>query len=306
MKILFERPPSKTIVNHYKRHDVFKCTHQSHTHFEHRVSVYHVLKAKKCYPEGCIYFNWRCRKLNKGTTCSRKFKHVGRKCFNCKEFYDEKEMYLPSTIISVEEYRKFTRELNLFEGWLEDLIGKEVTYSGIINSVKPLFHKKSDSRDTHLSFKGFLINFKSGHINRDHFDDMVYLTISSSMQHRYNFCRGDKIDFYARLNETYGRIVLSRINRITIEEKADLEPWTESKAQLAKKTGTIIPFQYEKCLNCDRGSLLDISSDSKIHRILFCLEGIRDPHYCSYSIAKILLIDSCSRVQRELSQLQSH
>lgn len=304
MKHLFEEPISKTIVNQFKRHDIFKCTHQSHTHFEHRVSVYHVLKERKCYPQGCIYFNWKCRRLNKGTTCSRKFKHVGKNCFNCKDFYDEKEIYSPSLMISDGEYKKFIRELHRFEDWCDDLRGKEVNYSGTINSVKPLFYKKSDHRDYHLFFDGFLINFEAGYINLDRFNDYLYVKLSSRMQHRYNFCKGDKIDFYARLNETFGRIILYRINRITIEEKADGETWTESKAQLAKKTGTIIPFQHETCLNCDKGSLLDVRSDSKRQRMLFCLEGIRDPHYCSYTISKLLLTDSCSKVQRELNKLK--
>jgi len=304
VKTLFKQPLSKTIINHYKRHDIFKCVHQSHIRFEHKVSVYHVLKAKQCYPQGCLYFNWRCRKLNKGKSCPRKFKHVGRNCFNCKEFYDEKEIYIPELLLREEEYQKFVRELNMFEYWLEDLNGKEVSFSGIINSVKPSFYKKVGRRDHQLSFDGFLINFKEGYINLDHFKDFVYVKVSSKIQDRYNFCKGDKINFYSRLNEHYGRIVLNRINRIDIDEKANNEIWTEKKAQIAKKTGTIIPVQYEKCLNCDRGSLLDITTDSKRYRMLFCLEGIRDPQYCSYTISKLLLVDSCTKVQKELEQLQ--
>lgn len=304
MKTFLTQPLSKTIINHYKRHDIFKCVHHSHTHFEHRVSVHHVLKSKQCYPQGCIYFNWRCRRLNKGATCSRKFKHVGRNCFNCKEFYDEKEIYLPELIVQKEEYQKFTRSLNTFEYWLEDLRGKEVAFSGTINSVKPSFYRKAGRRDHQLSFDGFLLNFKDGYINLDHFKDYVYVKISSKMQHRYNFCKSDKINFYARLNEQDGRIVLYRVNRIDIDEKFEGDAWSEGKAHLAKRTGTIIPVQYEKCLNCDKGSLLDIRTDSKKHRMLFCLEGMRDPQYCSYTISKLLLADSCTKVDKELCQLE--
>jgi len=303
MKHLFEEPLSKTIVNHYKRHDIFKCTHQSHRHFEHKVSVYHVLKEKKCYPQGCLYFNWKCRRLNKGTTCSRKFKHVGKNCFNCKDFYDEKEIYSPSLLINDGEYKEFIRELHQYEDWCDDLRGNEVNYSGTINSVKPLFYKNSDHRDYNLFFDGFLINFEEGYINLDRFNDYVYVKISSSMQQRYSFCKGDKIDFYGRLNETLGRIILNRMNRISIEEKADSEVWTVSKAQLAKKTGTIIPFQHETCLNCDKGSLLDVRSDSQRQRMLYCLEGTRDPRCCSYTISRLLVTDSCRKVQKELQQI---
>ena len=263
-----------------------------------------MLKSKQCYPQGCIYFNWRCRILNKGKTCPRKFKHVGRHCFNCKEFYDEKEIYIPELVVNNEEYKKFTSSLNNFEYWLEDLRGTEVTFSGVINSIKPSFFKKAGRQDHQLSFDGFLLNVKDGYINLDHFKDYVYIKINSKMQHRYNFCKGDKINFYARLNEQDGRIVLNKVNRIDIDEKCDSDTWTEGKAHLAKRTGTIIPVQYEKCLNCDKGSLLDIRKDSKRHRMLFCLEGIKDPQYCSYTISKLLLLDSCTKVYKELGQLE--
>ncbi len=298
MKFKYNQTLSRTIINHYKRHDIFKCVHQSHVNFEHRVSVYYVLKEKQCYPEGCIYFNWRCRLLNKGKSCPRKFKHVGKNCFNCKDFYDEKEIFKPELLLSKEEYQIFIRKFNQFEDWLEELRGKDIEFSGIINSLKPSFHKKAHHRDNQLSFDGFLVNFKEGYINLDHFNDFIYAKISSRMQHRYNFCKGDKVNFYGRLSEKDGRIILSRLNRIDIEEKADNETWTESKARLAKKTGTIIPVQYEKCLNCDKGSLLDVISDSKIQRMLFCLEGIKDPEYCSYTISKLLLKDSCAKVEK--------
>lgn len=295
MKSILQKPLSRTIVNQYKRHDIFKCIHQSHVNFEHRVSVYHVLKEKQCYPQGCIYFNWKCRLLNKGATCSKKFKHVGRKCFNCKEFFDEKEIFKPERLIDTQGYEKFTRELNAFEDWFEELRGKEVDFSGTINSVKPGFHKRTEGSHNNLSFDGFLINFTEGYINLDHFKDFLYVKISSSMQHRYKFSQGDRLNFYARLQEKQGRILLYRINRVDIEHKEDNEAWTASKAQLAKKTGTIIPVQYDKCLNCDKGSLIDDTTASKKQRMLLCLEGIKNPHYCTYSISKLLLADNCSK-----------
>ena len=138
MKFKYNQTLSRTIINHYKRHDIFKCVHQSHVNFEHRVSVYHVLKEKQCYPEGCIYFNWRYRLLNKGKSCPRKFKHVGKNCFNCKDFYDEKEIFKPELLLSEEEYQIFIRKLNQFEDWLEELRGKDIEFSGIINSLKRL------------------------------------------------------------------------------------------------------------------------------------------------------------------------
>ena len=299
MKITLHKPLSRTIVNLYKRHDVFKCIHQSHTHFEHRVSVYHVLKEKQCYPQGCIYFNWKCRILNKGKTCSRKFKHVGKNCFSCKEFYDEKEIYKPELLLKKDDYQNFLRQLNTYDDWLDELNGKEVDFSGTINSVKPSFSKNNEHRKNQLSFDGFLITFKGGFINLDHFDDFVYAKVSSRMQHRYKFCTGDKLNFYARIQAQRGRILLFRLNRIDIEEKKDGEIWTESKAQLAHRTGTIINMQYDKCLNCEKGSLIDSSTGSKKQRLLLCLEGMNDPHHCIYTLSKLLLTDHCAKKERD-------
>jgi hypothetical protein len=201
-------------------------------------------------------------------------------------------------LIDKPSYEKFTRELNSFEDWFEELRGKEVDFSGTINSVKPGFYKKSEGSDNKLSFDGFLINFREGYINLDHFRDFIYVKISSTMQHRYKFSQGDRLNFYARLQEKQGRILLFRINRVDIEHKEDNEAWTESKAQLAKKTGTIIPIQYDKCLNCDKGSLIDCNIVSKRQRMLLCLEGIKNPLYCNYSLSKLLLADNCSKVER--------
>ena len=299
MKSTRPKPLSQTIINHYKRHDIFKCTHQSHIHFEYRVSVYHVLKEKECFPEGCIYFNWRCRLLNKGKTCPKKIKHVGRNCFNCKEFYDEKEIFKPELLVPGSDYKNFIESLNSFEDWVEAVRGREIDFSGTINSLKPSFFKKADAPEKQVSFDGFLMNFKGGYINLDYFDDLIYAKTNSAVQHRLKLCKGDKLNFRAQVKEERGRIVLVRIRGIDIEEKAADDIWTESRAQLAKRTGTIIPRHYDKCLNCDKGSLLDIITDAKKQRMLLCLEGIKDPDYCIYSVSKLLLADNCAKAQRE-------
>ena len=43
-------PPPRELINQYKRRDVFRCSHESHLHFKSAVSVFHVIKEKKCYP----------------------------------------------------------------------------------------------------------------------------------------------------------------------------------------------------------------------------------------------------------------
>lgn len=55
--------------NQYKRLDVFRCKLDFHEAFDGKVSVYHVLKVKRCLHEGCFYFKWHCRLLEKGARC---------------------------------------------------------------------------------------------------------------------------------------------------------------------------------------------------------------------------------------------
>ena len=237
--------------------------------------------------------------LNKGKTCSRKFKHVGRMCFNCKDFYDEKEIFKPELLLSKDDYQSFLNDLAAYEDWLEEIKSKEIEFSGTINSVKPSFRSNNNQKKNQLSFDGFLINFKGGFINLDFFDDFVYAKVSSRMQQRFKFCKDDKLTFYTRIQEQRGRILLFRLKRIEIEEKADNEIWTESKAQLANRTGTIIPKQYEKCLNCDKGTLVDTSSNPRQQRMLICLEGIKDPQHCFYTVSKLLLEDYCAKEEKK-------
>lgn len=286
--------------NPYKRQDVFRCVHDSHQNFENVVSVYHVMREKKCFPEGCIYFKWKCNILNKGKSCKKKFQHVGRKCFGCKEFYDEKVQYHARLLLSEEEFKLFKEELDKFESWLSDVKGKQVNFVGTVNSVKPSFKMVIENGVKSIFFNGFILNFKSGFFDYVNLQDFCYIEISKDIQHRYKFVKGDKIDLYGYVSEDKGRIVLKRANRISIDFKShEGEYWTESNALVARKTGKIIK-QSDKCFQCQFGSLLDCieireKEDNKRFHRLFCLKGCEEPEYCPYYIEKILYIENCAR-----------
>ena len=96
--------------NPYKSTEIFRCVHESHQGYKNKISVYHILKARSCYPEGCIYFRWRCKLLNKKKKCHRGYRHVGRNCFGCKEFYDEKIHNFPELQVSQDEYKDFLKK----------------------------------------------------------------------------------------------------------------------------------------------------------------------------------------------------
>jgi hypothetical protein len=280
----------KVLINQYKRQDVFRCSHRAHFRFEKNVSVHHVLKEKKCFPQGCIYFLWKCHLLNKGHSCPKKYQHVGRGCFYCKSYLDEKINYQPETMLDPEAYKKFQRDLEDFEEWLEETRGNWVEFSGTVNSVKPHFRKiRFGSKET-ISFPGFLISFTEGYLDRTFFEDHIFVTTSRRTQQNLRFAKGDRVDFQARLGIDRGRIVLDKIRHVDfLNKEKDTAP-TVSQALVAQKTGTEFDCQPEKCVMCEKGCLLDVvektEDTSPVKRHLFCLMGVENPEECIYQLVK--------------------
>jgi hypothetical protein len=222
--------------------------------------------------------------LNKGRTCPRKFRHVGRKCFGCKEFYDEKVINCPEVVLSDEEFSKFIRDLGEFETWLNGLKGIEVNLTGTIYSVKPRMKQVIQGKRGRIELNGFVLIFRDAFIDLTKFEDLCYLTISKGLQGKYRFSKGDKVDLYARVSVDRGRPILKRPNRIEIDERGEGETWSWDKALVAARTASPIPYQMEKCFACDRGCLLDTiemtNTGERYKRQLFCLEGIKNPQLC--------------------------
>jgi hypothetical protein len=280
----------KVLINQYKRQDVFRCSHRAHFRFEKNVSVHHVLKEKKCFPQGCIYFLWKCHLLNKGHSCPKKYQHVGRGCFSCKSYFDEKINYQPETMLDPEAYKKFQRDLEDFEEWLEETRGNWVEFSGTVNSVKPHFRKiRFGSKET-ISFPGFLISFTEGYLDRTFFEDHIFVTTSRRTQQNLRFAKGDRVDFQARLGIDRGRIVLDRIRHVDFLNKEKDKAPTVSQALVAQKTGAEFDCQPEKCVMCEKGCLLDVvektEDTSPVKRHLFCLMGMENPEECIYQLVK--------------------
>jgi hypothetical protein len=243
-------------------------------------------------------FLWRCRKLNKGRSCPRKFTHVGRKCFGCKEFYDEKVINYPEVLLSDEDFSKFMRELGEFETWLNRLKGTEVNFSGTIHSVKPRMRNIIRGKSGRIELDGFVLTFREAFFDLVKLEDFCYLSVSRGLQAKYRFVKGDKVDLYARISVDRGRLILRRPNRIEIDERGEGEIWSWDKALVAARTASPIPHQLEKCFACHRGCLLDTIERTKggdrYKRQLFCLEGIKDPHSCIYDLSKRIDIEPCA------------
>lgn len=286
------------MINQYKRHDIFRCCQEAHSKFQNVVSVYHVLKEKKCFPQGCIYFRWKCRLLNKGKSCHKKYTHVGRQCFSCKNFFDEKVINKPKLLLPDQEYIRFQQDLYEFEVWLQSVLNKPVDFLGTVDSVKPHFLMSINNSKQNISFKGFFLTFREGFFHVTPFNDLIYLHIPPSWQSRFRFCREDQLEFQAQVTLDKGRIVLKKVRRLEIISKNNEDHWTESQAMVARNAGSLFNYQHEKCLACEKGALLDTFEEKKGRRIgyrkLFCLEGMADPRLCVYSTLKNVIKDKCS------------
>ncbi|MBC8185955.1 hypothetical protein H8E88_33140, partial [candidate division KSB1 bacterium] len=287
------------MINPYKRSDIFKCNSSGHEKFGHKVSAYYVLRVKKCYPQGCLYFKWFCQLLNKGKTCKRGYKHVGKKCFGCKYYYDEKINNQPVLTISEVEYNEFLDSMDEFEDWLDSINQKNLNIEGKIQTVKPALSKTIQNESSRLRLYGFFIHFDEAFIDRIHWEDHCYAFIYPNFQQKYKFAPGDKIDFRARVELDNGRLVFKKINSIEFLEKSNKRTWDSTEALIARHTAFPFDNQHQKCLHCQYGMLIDVTDKSapkwERGRELICLKSVTHPKDCIFHIEEKLvdLVESC-------------
>jgi len=87
---------------------------------------------------------------------------------------------------------------------------------------------------------------------------MDVFILSSSQQSRLRLNEGDRLEFRVALRLDRGRLILDRVHGIEIEGKSTAKHWTVAEARQALLLGKVFEYQYEKCLNCSHGSLVDI------------------------------------------------
>jgi len=274
-----------TKKNLYKQTHTFRCVHDVHRHFKSEMSPFYILSEKQCFPDGCIYFQWKCRLLAKQRVCFRGFSHVGKNCFNCKYFYEEKQHQYPELITQDEENTKFIDLFFEFEEWINDLQSKRVPCEGIVTGITPdLFLKKQGSRQS-IRATGFLIRFEEGYIDNQLFEDPFYLSISALSQNKLLLRNGDNIEFDASLIIDRGRFRFIKPGRFQFYERGDEKPLRKSDVLVALQTYTIQENQPEKCMDCASGMLVDVeNSNNGSSRTIVCLQGIVDYRYCTISV----------------------
>ena len=282
----------ETIRNLLKQTGVFKCRHPAHKRFGYDVSPYHIMVKKGCYPDGCMEFLWRCRLLGKGKKCPRGYKHVGKGCFSCPEFYDEKLTFNPGSELNDKALNRFMEDLVEFRGWLETMRGRRIRFSGLVDSVKPHLRMTIESRGRRVRMDGYYAAFKGGYLDNDYFEDKIYLKLNTSFLERTEAAPGDRLELDAIFNEERGRIILVSPKNTEIERNGNRRALTPSRARVGRATGRIIEGSVVKCAECPYCSLMDIEDRGRRETVNFrryyCLRGVSDSDNCPVRIEEII------------------
>lgn len=274
--------------NPYKRTDVFTCNYRGHEKFDHRVSVYHVLRSKKCWPQGCLMFRWNCELKNKGRSCRRGFNFVGRLCEGCTHYLDEKIHHQPRLLLSSAEYEDFLQQVEEFEEWVEEHRDRDLDVLCEVSSIKPRFRKTIAEGKGQLRLDGYLVVMKHGYIGLTEFDDFFYGNLSPGQQDRLRVAPGDRFEARGRMTIDRGRMLFTHLWGIQFEERSGQETWNNSRALVAKSSAVEFDRQPENCIRCPNGALVDVTEiedgQKQFKRTLYCLDGVQDPQVCCVQV----------------------
>ncbi|MEJ2634529.1 MAG: hypothetical protein P8184_04480 [Calditrichia bacterium] len=209
---------------------------------------------------------------------------MGRKCFECKEFYEEKIHNHAEVQVSTDEYKAFLKELELFDDWMLEMRNREIEIAGTIDGVKPHFVKKVYPKASFLSFRGYILTFREIYIGRVHLEDYAYARISDQLYQKLQVGAGDEIEARARVKLDHGRLILYALKAIEPVKRGEPAIWSDQKVQLAREVSTEFTIQPEECVQCPFGALIDVEYMKDHHssprRQLMCLKGIRDYRDC--------------------------
>ncbi|MFH1143661.1 MAG: hypothetical protein V1774_03870 [Candidatus Eisenbacteria bacterium] len=287
------------IHNGYKRDDVFICRDQSHGRFGYRVSAYHVLEEKCCYPDGCVRFIWKCKLLGKGGRCPKGYGHVGSNCTQCRHYDEEKIHRRPEVLISDEQYARFREDCREFDEWMAAIADRPMEIGGEISAVCPHLIKRVDGPRSSLRLQGFLLRLCPAFVGLQGLEDPIYLSIGRHVQQRLRLCPGDRLEAEGWVRLDRGRLIGHHPRRFHVDERAGGVPLGWDQALLDRVGAVPLPDQPERCLRCDRGVLVDIEGvnaagprPTRPHgrrRELVCLEGIARPLDCPFEALKALM-----------------
>jgi hypothetical protein len=276
--------------NCYKREDVFICRHDTHRRFDFHVSAWHVLREKHCYPDGCVSFLWRCKLLDKGGSCLKRYRHVGNNCTQCRYYTEEKIHRRPEVLLPAGEFDAFRAECQSFDEWFEDNGQRLALVGGRVTHVHPHLLRRVDGAHTSLHLRGFFARLDPAYIGMHGFDDALYVRFSRSQQERHGLAAGDEVETEAWVRFDRGRVVAEQVRRIHVDARAGARPVGWNDALLDRSSAVRLSGQPGRCLRCERGLLIDVeqlgtvrgASGGRPRRELLCLAGIGRPEGCPY------------------------
>jgi len=239
-----------------------------------------------------VEFLWKCHDLDKGKKCPKNYRHVGKGCFSCKKFYDEKMIYGPETTLDEKELKRFMDDLLEYRGWLDSMRGKNVRFAGTVDSIMPHLKMTVDDGQNRVHMDGFYVSFDRGYFHNNLFNDRIYLRVDGRFLFRTEVAPGDDLEFDAVFTEERGRIILKNPKKTEIKKNGGKECITPSRARVARATGKIIAGSIEKCKDCAYCSLIDMEDRSRKgithYRRFYCLRGISDSENCVVRIEEII------------------
>jgi len=195
-------------------------------------------------------------------------------------------------MITDSQYQAFINELEQFEEWLLEIKDRRLAVAFQINAVKPRFVKEVAEDHAQVRLAGYLLAMRSGFIDRTSFVDPLYAIITPSQQAQWSFAGQDRVEAQAIVKIDRGRLVLTGLRSIQIEERSGQPTWNNSQALVAKANASYFPRQAEGCLHCPQGALVDVTETERGRvrekRDLYCLAGMPDQQECYlYALHKV-------------------
>lgn len=285
--------------NLFKRQDVFRCFYEQHKKFSNVVSVWHIMEKRKCYPQGCIGFYLKCKIILKGRRCSKGFKKPGNLCASCRFLIEEKNHYVPKIILNEKEWMDFKFKYNKFLFWIKSLNGKVLKFYAKVENIKPYITHIYFDRGSKFLLKGYFLLLKWAYIERDLFEDKLFLYIPVKKSWKLKKLTKNEIEGFGTFHLSNGNFFISNPKNLMSVKGEDLFFKEEKDLLLKLKFGSIFKIYQGKCFDCEKGIPIVVENQSHNKFLpkkeIICLEGYISPSTCLNEIYKNIKIEKCER-----------
>jgi len=285
--------------NIFKRQDIFRCFHELHKKFSNVVSVWHVMEERKCFPQGCISFYLKCKKILKGQRCGRGFKSAGKLCQSCKYLIEEKNHYVPKIILKEEDWKEFKFEYNKFLFWIKTQEGKISKFYGKIQRIKPYIKHIYFDKGSKFLINGYFLILSWVYFENVFFDDLVFLYVPKNKAWKLKKLKSDEIEGYGFFSLSKGNIFLSNPKNLINVGGSEFFFKEDINIFLCLKLSSVFNIYQGKCFDCEKGVPAVVENQTSFKfipkREIICLDGYASPSLCLNEIYKNIKIEKCAR-----------